>query len=90
MPSLLRSLWNRWQRYRLEQAQYRSLLRMDQRHLRDIGLVGPGDVHAIVDGTFFSDATRLPRPAYARAATDAAWRQRGRLGLPEAEWRRCA
>ena len=65
----LQSLWERVQEYRRRQANYRALLMMSPRQLRDIGL-SPEDVTAIVHG-YVPSGTReqrlqVPRPSTTR------------------------
>lgn len=87
MRAFVQTLWEQFQRYRGQQAERRELLAMDQRQLRDIGLVGRDDVFAVLNGTYFSDTTRLPRRAVnAGPPTDV-----GRIpGTSTTDWRRCA
>lgn len=65
--TILKAAKRRLAAYRRQQAEYRALLRMDERQLRDIGLARD-DVAAIFNGGFFADTTRRRRPDIARPA----------------------
>ena len=46
--------------HRVRERRYRQLIGMDARELKDIGLT-PSDIQAVVDGTYFFDASRRHR-----------------------------
>lgn len=83
--------WEQYQRYRRQQAEHQALLAMDQRQLRDIGLIGRGDIAAVVDGTFFSDPTRRQRRTRdTNPVVDLSWINRDRPRPPTTGLHRCA
>lgn len=55
----------RLQTHRVRYYEHRELMRMDARQLKDIGLT-QSDIPAIVDGSYFRDASRFPRRAAGR------------------------